>query len=60
LLGALTELPAPAALQRLARPLPRGRYRVAVLEGRVVLVHPGAPEDFFATEVARLHGTGTK
>ncbi len=59
MLGALTEVPAPATLQRLARPLPRGRYRVAVLEGRVVLVHPGAPEDFFATEVARLHGKGT-
>lgn len=50
LLGRLAGLPPEPVLQRLSRLLPRGRYRVAVLEGPVTLVRPGTPEDLFTGE----------
>ena len=56
LLGQLDHFPAEFALRRLARILPRGTYRLAVIEAPVRLVAPGTPDDYFATEVVRLFG----
>ncbi len=56
LLGALDHVPSEFALRRLARILPRGTYHLAVIETLVRLVAPGAPDDYFATDVVRLFG----
>jgi hypothetical protein len=36
--------------------LERGLYHPTVLEGTVRLIEPGAPDDYFATDVVRLFG----
>jgi hypothetical protein len=56
LLGALDHVPSEFALRRLARILPEGTYYLAVIDAPVRLVSPGAPDDYFATDVARLFG----
>ncbi|MGH7780739.1 MAG: hypothetical protein ACREQR_13020 [Candidatus Binataceae bacterium] len=56
LLGALDHVPSESALRRLARILPKGAYHLAVIGAPVRLVIPGAPDDYFATDVVRLFG----
>jgi len=56
LLGELDHVPSEFALGRLARILPQGTYHLRVIEAPVRLVMPGAPDDYFATEVVRLFG----
>ena len=56
LLGALDHVPSEFALRRLARILPEGTYYLAVIDAPVRMVAPGAPDDYFATEVVRLFG----
>jgi hypothetical protein len=56
LLGTLDSLPPDEMLRRLARILQPGSYHPAILEGTVRLVEPGAPDDYFASDVVRLSG----
>src|SRR5438093_6622378 len=44
------------ALRRLARVLQPGFYHPAIVEGTVRLIEPGAPADYFASDVVRLSG----
>jgi hypothetical protein len=56
LLGTLDTVPSSAVLQRLARALEPGSYYLTVIEGTVLRVEPGTPDDYFATDVVRLFG----
>ncbi len=56
LLGNLNVIPAVSTLQRLAKVLEPGIYIGAIISGSVRLIEPGAPDDYFATEVVRLSG----
>jgi hypothetical protein len=56
LLGALDSVPEDEVLRRLARVLEPGLYHPTVLEGTIRLIEPGAPDDYFATDVVRLFG----
>lgn len=56
LLGNLNVIPAASTLQRLAKVLKPGIYIGAIISGPVRLIEPGAPDDYFATEVVRLSG----
>ena len=56
LLGNLSLVPPVATLQRLAKVLEPGIYIASIVNGPVRLIEPGAPDDYFATEVVRLSG----
>jgi hypothetical protein len=56
LLGNLDSVPSNAELRRLARVLEPGFYHPTVVEGTVLLIEPGALDDYFATDVVRLFG----
>jgi hypothetical protein len=56
MLGNLDAIPAVSTLQRFAKVLEPGSYIAAILSGVVRLIEPGAPDDYFATEVVRLSG----
>lgn len=56
LLGKLDFVPTDEVLRRLARVLQPGSYHPAILEGTVMLIEPGAPNDYFASDVVRLSG----
>ena len=58
LLGTLDSVPPVNVLRRLARVLQPGAYHPAILEGTVALIEPGAPNDYFASDVVRLSGLG--
>lgn len=59
LLGSLDVLPSESTIGRLARVLPASRYISVIVEGAVARVEPGAAEDYFTTDVARLFGPPT-
>ena len=56
LLGNLDAIPPDDSLRSLARVLQPGVYCRSIVAGRVTLVEPGAPNDYFATDVVRLFG----
>jgi len=56
LLGNLDAIPDISTLQRFAKVLEPGIYIASILNGLVRLIEPGAPDDYFATEVVRLSG----
>lgn len=56
IMGDLSTLPDDAHLKALGALLESGEYAVEVFEGVPTLVTPGADEDFFVTDYARLHG----
>lgn len=56
LLGNLDAIPPQEALRSLARVLQPGVYSPSIVAGTVTLVEPGAPNDYFATDVVRLFG----
>ena len=56
LLGTLESVPSNEVLRRLARVLEPGSYQPAIVEGKVRLVEPGEPDDYFASDVVRLSG----
>lgn len=56
LVGDLDSVPSDEILLRLARVLQPGTYHPAVVEGTVKLIDPGAPNDYFASDVIRLSG----
>src|SRR5438094_2856256 len=56
LLGHLDSVPSNEILRRLARVLQPGFYHPAIVEGTVRLIEPGAPADYFASDVVRLSG----
>lgn len=56
ILGSLERVPSASDLRRMARVLEPGVYYPFVIAGLVTLVQPGAPDDYFATDVVRLSG----
>ena len=56
LLGTLDSVPSDEVLRRLSRVLEPGSYHPAIVEGTVRLIEPGAPDDYFASDVVRLSG----
>ena len=56
LLGTLDTMPPNRVLRRLARVLEPSCYYPRIIEGTVMRVEPGTPDDYFATDVVRLFG----
>jgi hypothetical protein len=55
-LGNIDSVPSNEVLKKLARVLEPGSYYPTVVQGTVRAIIPGAPDDYFSTDVVRLFG----